>query len=91
MNPLVVVDAHRRYVGPRLGDAVLEWDIVGVRHPARLLRIVHIGAREVAGGPALDLIAHVVLGRDDDSHGHQDDSGDVVAQSVHDVIVCVVP
>ena len=91
MHPLIVVDAHLRHVGTRVGDGVVERHVVGVRHPARLLRVVDVGAREVAGRPALDLVADVVLRRDDDGHGHEHDGRDVVVEPVDGVVVGVVP
>ena len=91
MHPLVVVDAHLRHVGTLVGDGVVERHVICVRHPARLLRVVDVGAGEVAGRPALDLVADVVLRRDDDGHGYEHDGGDVVVETVDGVVVGVVP
>ena len=90
MDPLVVVDAQLGDVGPGVRDVLVPRRVVGVGHPARFLRVVGVGAREVAGRPALYVVADVVLRGDNDGDRQQYGAGDTVVQPVDEVVVGVV-
>ena len=85
--PLVVGDLAlvRRLV--RIGDVLVERNVVGVGHPADLARVVDVGPGEVAGHPALDLVADVLPGTDDDGEDYEDDARVVVVEFVDEVVV----
>ena len=87
VHPLVVADltAVRRRL--RLRDVLVERQVVGVRHPADLARVVGVSLREVAGHPALDLVADVLARTDDDGEDDEHDRRVVVVEAVDDVVV----
>ena len=87
VHPLVVGDLAlvRRTVG--IGDVLVERQMVGVRHPADLARVVDVGAGEVPRHPALDLVADVLPGADDDGEHDEHDAREVVVEFVDEVVV----
>ena len=78
MHPLVVVDASVIDIVGRLRHRLVERQVVGVGHPARLVRVVDVRVGEVARRPAHDLVADVILSTDDDRQGDENERRDVM-------------
>ena len=84
-HPLVVADSSSRRAllpGQRVG-----FEVVGVREPAVLVRVLLVIAGEVGRAPAVYRGTHVLRTADQDDARDQYDNGVPVVQSIGEVVV----
>ena len=86
-HPLVVRDHVSLVVLVFLRDILVERQVVGIAHPAVVVRVLLVVALEVGRDPAADRFTHVLLRTDDHGAGDQHEGRHPVTETVREVVV----